>query len=126
MSLPAPPGRVGVVAAQASAKSRAKPQATLRTLDKAGRRYRVDYTSATLAGTHVPVLAGLAVTVSPITTLLPEGLRVLRPDEGMPELPEVGILLLKGRKPTQPLTDVLAAHIADRTPSTAEPWPEAA
>ncbi|HYZ22902.1 MAG TPA: hypothetical protein VE690_12170 [Rhodopila sp.] len=110
MSLPAPPGRVGVVAAQASAKSRAKPQATLRTLDKAGRRYRVDYTSATLAGTHVPVLAGLAVTVSPITTLLPE----------------VGILLLKGRKPTQPLTDVLAAHIADRTPSTAEPWPEAA
>ncbi|HYZ22236.1 MAG TPA: LysR substrate-binding domain-containing protein [Rhodopila sp.] len=88
-------------------------QATLRTLDKAGRRYRVGYTSATLAGTHVAVLAGLAVTVSPITTLLPEGLRVLRPDEGMPELPEAGILLLKGRDPTQPLTDVLAAHIAE-------------
>src|SRR6185437_5246538 len=87
-------------------------RATLRTLDKSGRRYRVAYTSATLAGTHVPVLAGLAVTVSPITNL-PEGVRVLRSEEGMPELPEAAILLLKGRKPVQPLTDVLAAHIAE-------------
>jgi DNA-binding transcriptional LysR family regulator len=87
-------------------------RATLRTLDKSGHRYRVGYTSATLAGTHVPVVAGLAVTVSPITTL-PDGLRVLRPEEGMPKLPDVGILLLKGSKPAQPLTDVLATHIAE-------------
>lgn len=87
-------------------------RAALRTLDAGGRRYRIGYTSATLAGTHVPVLAGLAVTVSPITTL-PEGLRVLRPEEGMPALPEAGILLLKGRNPVQPLTDVLAEHIVE-------------
>ncbi|MBV9539430.1 MAG: LysR family transcriptional regulator, partial [Acidisphaera sp.] len=87
-------------------------QAALETLDRAGRHYRVGYTSATLAGTHVPVLAGLAITVSPIT-LLPDGLRLLRPDEGLPKLPDAGILLLKGRNPAQPLTDVLAAHIAE-------------
>ena len=86
--------------------------AALRTLEKAARRYRIAYTSATLTGTHVPVLAGLAVTVSPIT-LLPEGLRVLRPDEGLPPLPEAGILLLKGRDPAQPVTDVLATHITE-------------
>src|SRR6185437_14891594 len=33
-------------------------RATLRTLDKSGRRYRVAYTSATLTGSHVPVSAG--------------------------------------------------------------------
>lgn len=87
-------------------------RAALTTLEKAGRRYRIGYTSATLTGTHVPVLAGLAVTVSPITTL-PPGLRVLRPDEGLPTLPEAGILLLKGANPTQPITDVLAAHITE-------------
>jgi len=86
--------------------------ATLETLDKSKRSYRVAYTSGTFAGTHVPVMAGLAVTVSPITTL-PDGLRVLRPEEGMPQLPDAAILLLKGRKPVQPLTDVLAAHIAE-------------
>jgi DNA-binding transcriptional LysR family regulator len=87
-------------------------RAALTTLERAGRRYRIGYTSATLTGTHVPVLAGLAVTVSPITSL-PPGLRVLRPDEGLPPLPEAGILLLKGESPAQPITDVLATHIAE-------------
>jgi DNA-binding transcriptional LysR family regulator len=87
-------------------------RAALRTLEKAGRRYRIGYTSATLAGTHVPVLAGLAITVSPITAL-PDGLRVMRPDEGLPPLPDAGILLLKARDPTQPVTDVLADHITE-------------
>jgi hypothetical protein len=58
------------------------------------------------------VLAGLAVTVSPVAWL-PEGLRPMRPDEGLPELPETAILLLKGREPRQPVTDVLAAHIKE-------------
>ncbi|HEX3351149.1 MAG TPA: LysR substrate-binding domain-containing protein [Acetobacteraceae bacterium] len=106
------PHRIDPLPLAISAKKCAWRQAAISTLEKAGRRYRIGYTSATLAGTHVPVLAGLAVTVSPITTL-PEGLRVLRPEEGMPELPGAGILLLKGRNPTQPVTDVLAAHIAE-------------
>jgi len=106
------PHRVDPLPLALSAGDCAWRRATLSTLDKFGRRYRVAYTSATLTGTHVPVLAGLAVTVSPITNL-PAGLRVLRPDEGMPALPEASILLLKGRKPVQPLTDVLATHIAE-------------
>ncbi|MCW3473162.1 LysR substrate-binding domain-containing protein [Limobrevibacterium gyesilva] len=84
----------------------------LRALEGTGRRARIAYTSATLAGTTAPVLAGLAVTVSTIAWL-PEGLRPLRPDEGLPQLPDTGILLLKGRTPRQPVTDVLAAHISD-------------
>ncbi len=85
--------------------------AALRALNDEGRRYRVAYTSATLAGTHAPVLAGLAVTVSPVAWL-PEGLRVLPPGDGLPPLPETALLLLKGREPRAAVTEVLAAHIA--------------
>ena len=85
-------------------------KSTLAALDKAGRRYRVAYASASLAGTHAPVMAGLAVTVSNVTWV-PDGLRLLPPGE-LPDLPDSAIHLLKGRDATQPVTDVLAAHIA--------------
>ena len=85
-------------------------QSALRALEKAGRRYRVAYTSASLAGTHAPVLAGLAVTISNVTWV-PEGLRILPPGE-LPPLPNAAIHLLKGRNAVQPVTDVLADHIA--------------
>jgi DNA-binding transcriptional LysR family regulator len=87
-------------------------RAALRSLERAGRAYRIAYTSATLAGTHPPVMAGLAVTVSPLTWM-PEGLRALAPGEGLPDLPDIGVLLLKAKQPTQPVTDVLAAHITE-------------
>lgn len=80
-------------------------------LDRVGRTYRIAYSAGTLMGTLAPVLAGLAVTVSP-TTWLPDGLRVLRADDGMPALPEFGILLLKGAEARQPVTDALAEYIA--------------
>ena len=80
-------------------------------------KYRLEskriYLSGTQAGTHAPVIAGLAVTVCALT-VLPEGLRVVRPDEGLPQLPDFGIVLLKGRAPTQPVTDALADHIEAR------------
>ncbi|MGE0416306.1 MAG: LysR substrate-binding domain-containing protein [Acetobacteraceae bacterium] len=85
-------------------------RAALAALERAGRRYRVAYLSGTQVGTHAPVLAGLAVTVCAITAL-PEGLRVLRRDEGLPVLPQFGIIMLKGRQATQPVTDALAEHI---------------
>lgn len=87
-------------------------QAAVDALDRAGRRYRIAYRSATQIGTQAPVMAGLAVTVA-TTSWLPEGLRVVRPEEGLPPLPEFGILLLKGANPTQPVTDALAAYIAE-------------
>jgi DNA-binding transcriptional LysR family regulator len=79
-------------------------------LQRAGRRYRLAYSSGSQIGTHAPVLAGLAVTVSTLSWL-PDGLRPLRADEGLPALPEFGIVLLKGRRPRQPMTDALAAQI---------------
>ncbi len=87
--------------------------AAVRALEKAGRRYRIAYTSASQIGTHAPVLAGLAVTVSTLSWL-PEGLRAMRPEEGLPKLPEFGIMMLKGKHPHQPVTDALAEHIEER------------
>ena len=86
--------------------------ATLKALEKAGRPFHVKYNSSSLAGTYAPVLAGLAVTTSPISWL-PDGLRVLRPEDGLPALPDAGIQLLKAKQPRQPLTDILASHIAE-------------
>ena len=86
--------------------------AALAALDGAGRRYRIAYSSATQIGTHAPVMAGLAVTISTISWL-PDGLRLVRPDEGLPPLPDYGILLMKAREPRQPVTDALAHYIAD-------------
>ena len=86
--------------------------AAQRTLERAGRLYRVAYSAGTLMGTLTPVMAGLAVTVSPVTWL-PDGLRVARPEDGLPPLPEFGILMLRGAEARQPVTDVLAEYITD-------------
>ena len=87
-------------------------RAAVQALERAGRRYRIAYTSASHVGTHAPVLAGLAVTVSTLSWL-PDGLRPMRLEEGLPKLPEFGILMLKGKRPHQPVTDALAAHIEE-------------
>lgn len=84
----------------------------VRALEGAGRRYRVAYRSATQLGTHAPVLAGLAVTVSTISWL-PEGLRPVRPEEGLPALPDFGIMMIRSPDARQPTTDALATYIAD-------------
>ena len=87
-------------------------KAAVDALEGAGRRYRVAYRSGTQVGTHAPVMAGLAVTVSTLSWL-PEGLRPVRPEEGLPSLPQFGILLLKGRGASQPVTDALADYITE-------------
>ena len=87
-------------------------RAALQTRERIGRPYRIAYSAQTHSGTLTPVLAGLAVTVSPITRL-PEGLRAVAEDEMLPALPDTRILLLKARAPRQPLTDALAAHIVE-------------
>ena len=86
--------------------------AAVKALEQAGINYRIAYTSATLAGTHAPVVAGLAVTVSAIDWV-PAGLRTLPLGDRLPELPDTAILLLKGREARQPVADVLEAHIAE-------------
>lgn len=86
--------------------------AAQRALEAVGRPYRVAYSASTLMGTLAPVLAGLAVTVSP-TAWLPGGLRVVRPEEGLPPLPHSAILMLRGAEARQPVTDALADYIAE-------------
>lgn len=87
-------------------------QMALSALEGEGRAYRIAYTSSSLAGTYAPVLAGLAVTISNITTV-PDGLRVLPDDGTLPPIGMSGIDLLKAKAARQPVTDVLADHIAD-------------
>jgi DNA-binding transcriptional LysR family regulator len=99
--------------------------AAMRALDKAGRRYRLAYTSASQLGTHAPVIAGLAITVSTLSWL-PDGLRPLRADEGLPPLPDFRVVMLKAQHPTQPVTDALASHIAASFGAAAAPDARAA
>jgi len=87
--------------------------AALGALKAAGRRYRIAYTSASQTGSIAPVLAGLAVTVSPMT-LLPDGLRAEKGGAGgLPKLPDAGILLLRGHPPHSSATQALARYIPD-------------
>ena len=83
-----------------------------RALEDAGRAYRVGYSASTLLGTMAPVLAGLAVTIS-TTSWLPEGLRVVRAEEGLPALPESAILMVRAPDAREPVTGTLATYIAD-------------
>jgi DNA-binding transcriptional LysR family regulator len=85
----------------------------LRALDQCGRRYRIISTSATTQGQMAAAQAGLAVTSALADDYLPEGLRTVRTGEGLPELPDCPYLLLKGRDPRQPMTDMLAAHFEE-------------
>ncbi len=87
-------------------------RAAIDALERVGRRFRIAYTSGSQVGTHAPVLAGLAVTVS-AQAWLPEGLRPVRAEEGLPALPEYGILLVRGRHTMPNVAEALAAHIED-------------
>ncbi len=87
-------------------------RAAVQALERAGRRFRIAYTSGSQVGTHAPVLAGLAVTVS-AQAWLPDGLRPVRPEEGLPGLPDYGIVLVRGRGAGQKVADALAAHIEE-------------
>ena len=86
--------------------------APMRALERAGRRYKIVSTAGTVWSLHDAVTAGLGVTAMPANGL-PQGLHPVRPDEGLPELPEVSLLLIKAPEPRQPLTDILAAQIVD-------------
>jgi DNA-binding transcriptional LysR family regulator len=82
-------------------------------LQGAGRTARVTYNSATQTGCFTVALAGLALTVSTPTSL-PQGLSWLGEAEGLPALPDVGILLLRHESAIGvPAADVLAAHITE-------------
>lgn len=84
-----------------------------RALEQAGRAYRIVSTAATTLGQMAAAQSGLAVTTALAGYPLLDGLRTVQPDEGMPELPDCRYLMLKGRDPRQPMTDLLAAQVED-------------
>jgi DNA-binding transcriptional LysR family regulator len=87
--------------------------AALGALRQAGRAARVTYNSAMQAGCFTVALAGLALTVSTPCTL-PQGLSWLGEAEGLPPLPEMGIVLLRQEAAIGvPAADALAAHIVE-------------
>jgi DNA-binding transcriptional LysR family regulator len=87
--------------------------AALGALRAEGKAARVTYNSATQTGCFTVALAGLALTVSTPCTL-PQGLAWLGEAEGLPPLPEMGILLLRHEASMGvPAADALAAHIAE-------------
>ena len=85
-------------------------RAALECLEKAGRPYRVLYTSANAGAVAAAVLSGLAVSVSPESGLRP-GMRVLTPSDGFPALPPCRIGLLRSPHESSTLADALAEHI---------------
>lgn len=86
--------------------------AARRALERAGRAYRIVSTSSAVEGQQALALTGLAVTVL-IDHMVVPGLRVVGRDEGLPDLPDTGLLLVKSPDARQPETDALASIIVD-------------
>ena len=84
--------------------------AALRALERQGRPHRVVAVADTIEGLYASVAAGTAVTVS-VDGKLPEALRLVRDDEGLPPLPDTNLVMIKSRDARQPLTDTAATVI---------------
>jgi len=79
-------------------------------LDEVRKRWRIAYTSTSLAGSHAAVRAGLGVTVLP-KDMVPQGFQVLGPNDGLPELHDTEIAMkIAPGMPSKP-TERLADHI---------------
>ena len=84
----------------------------MKSLDEAGRSYRVAYSSPSLTGIHAAVSAGLAVTAI-ARTIVPTGVRALSAEEGFPLLPIASITLQRAPRAGSTVIDCLATHIAE-------------
>jgi DNA-binding transcriptional LysR family regulator len=81
----------------------------IKALRQAGRRWRIAYSCASLAGNLAAVRAGLGITVLP-REMVPPGLIRLEPRADLPMLPETEIALLQSKQLTSPAKR-LATHI---------------
>ena len=90
----------------------------LATLDAVGRRWRIVYTSPSLAGLQAAVKAGLGITVLP-REMVPAGLVLLGPEQGLPILPDAEIVLYRAPGPLSRAAELLAEHIVHSLETTA-------
>lgn len=70
-------------------------------LDAVGRRWRIAYTSTSLAGAQAAVRAGLGITVLP-QNMIPAGLECLSPDSQLPALHDTEMALLEAPRTSAP------------------------
>jgi DNA-binding transcriptional LysR family regulator len=85
----------------------------VKALEQTGRAYRIVSVSPTTQGQMASAQAGLAVATTLADDALPEGLRHVRADEQLPDLPECRYLMLKASEPRQPVTDMLAEQVRE-------------
>jgi DNA-binding transcriptional LysR family regulator len=85
-------------------------QAALAALAAHGRNGRIAYTSVSVAGVCAAISAGLAIGVL-CRSAVPPGLRILGEREGLPELPQTTVVLVRRRGPGMALLDACERHI---------------
>lgn len=91
-------------------------RAARRSLDAAGRAYRIGYASASLAGLTAVVRSGQAIAVL-TRTAVPDDLRILPPESGLPRLPNVGIALSVASKRPAAVVNAFAEHVRSVLPT---------
>lgn len=84
----------------------------LEALDASGRDYRLAFVSPNSTAISAAVMAGLAVSAVPESTLRP-GMRILGEDDGYPSLGTFDIGLLRSAEDLSSAGHALAAHIID-------------
>lgn len=78
-------------------------------LDSIGRRWRIAYTSTSLAGAQAAVHAGLGISVLP-REMIPDGLAPLPDEYGLPQLYDAEIALMEAPSLSGP-AQLLAEHV---------------
>lgn len=81
-------------------------------LTRAGRQYRVAYSSPSLATLQAVVGTGLAVSAW-MKSLVTPGMRILGEADGFPPLPDASIVLLRVSDTASPAVEGLAQHIIE-------------
>lgn len=85
-------------------------RAARRSLDQVGRTYRIGYATASLTGLIAVVRSGQAIAVL-TRTAVPDDLRILTADSGLPPLPSLEIAVTLDRAQPAPVVSAFADHI---------------
>lgn len=81
----------------------------LEALERAGRRWRVAFTSANISGLSAAARAGIGLLPHSVR-LMPPGLAVVSAREGLPKLPDIQFVVMSPERPS-PAIEALAATI---------------
>jgi len=91
-------------------------KAARKSLERAGRSYRIAYATGSIAGLTAVVRSGQAVAVL-TQTAVPSDLEIVPPGRGLPPLPSVGIAVTLGSERPARLISAFADHIRSVLPT---------